>query len=93
MFTTLLQKGFHIYIWNVWNNEIDFIAEKQWNKVYIQVCYLLSDENVIQREYWNLRKIKDSFPKYVVSIDDMQLPPDDYWIKHVQARNLEKILQ
>ena len=93
VFTTLLQKGFHIYIWNVWNNEIDFIAEKQWNKLYIQVCYLLSDENVIQREYWNLRKIKDSFPKYVVSLDDMQLPPDDYWIKHVQARNLEKILQ
>lgn len=88
VFTTLLQKWFQIYVWNVWNNEIDFIAEKQWNKIYIQVCYLLSDENVIQREYWNLRKIRDSFPKYVVSLDDIQFPNDEYWIQHIQARNL-----
>ncbi len=46
--------------------------------MYLQVCYLLSDEDVIQREYRSLRSIQDSFPKYVVSMDDMGLPVDDY---------------
>jgi len=63
------------------NKEIDFIAEKNGEKKYIQVCYLLSSEKVIEREFWNLLKIDDNYEKIVLSLDDF--PSSDYkWIKH-----------
>lgn len=80
---------YKIFIWKLWKLEIDFIAEKEWRKIYIQVAYLLIDNQVIKREYWNLRLINDSFEKYVVSLDDIVLPIDDKWIKHLQIWNLD----
>ena len=92
IFMQLIQKWYKVFIWTIWSNEIDFIADKEWKKIYIQICYILSDDKVIEREYWNLRKVKDSFPKYVISLDDIKLPVDNYWIQHIQARDIEKIL-
>jgi len=51
------------------NLEIDFIAEKNNKKLYVQVAYLLNNENVINREFGNLEKLKDNFPKVVVTMD------------------------
>lgn len=92
VYTSLIQHGYSVFVWNIWDKEIDFVAEKEGRKIYIQVTYLLVGEEVIEREYGNLRLIKDSFPKYVVSLDDIALPIDDYGIEHVQAWNIEKIL-
>jgi len=49
--------------------EIDFIAEKQNDKKYIQVCYSLGSEAAIEREFGNLEKIKDNYQKMVISMD------------------------
>lgn len=50
-------------------NEIDFIAEKNGEKVYVQVALSLLAEKTIQREFGNLQKIKDNYPKRVVTMD------------------------
>jgi predicted AAA+ superfamily ATPase len=42
-------------------------------KKYIQVCYLLSDETVVEREFGNLAQISDHFEKIVISLDDLNL--------------------
>ncbi len=49
--------------------EIDFIANKGADKIYIQVCYLLSTDDTIKREFGNLERINDNYPKYVISGD------------------------
>lgn len=92
VFNQIFQKWYKVFVWTLNSNEIDFIIDKQWKKSYIQVCYSLSDDSVIGREYWNLQKIKDSFPKYVISMDDINLPVDNYWIQHIQAWNINDIL-
>lgn len=87
----ILQRfGYTIKIWRLKNNtEIDFIAEKNWKKIYIQVCYLLWSPETIQREYQPLETIDDNRPKYVVSLDDFSL-----WfrngIEHISLRDIEK---
>ena len=73
--------GYKVYTWNIWNLEIDFVVEKWKERKYIQVAYLISDKNVLQREFWNLLKIKDNYEKLVLSLDDM-LIKDYKWIKH-----------
>jgi hypothetical protein len=51
------------------NLEIDFIAQKNQDKIYIQVCTTLNDSKVIDREYGSLEKVNDHFPKFVLSLD------------------------
>ncbi len=53
--------------------EIDFICEKDGEKVYIQVAYLLASEETVQREFGAFDSVKDHFPKYVVSLDDIDM--------------------
>lgn len=67
----LLSNWWKIYVGEYNNLEIDFVAEKNGKKIYIQVAYLISDEEVKKREFWNLLKIQDSRPKYVLSMDDI----------------------
>ena len=64
--------------------EIDFVAERGAERLYVQVCYILANEQVIEREFHNLTIIRDNYTKYVISLDDMTL--NNYQgIKHVQA--------
>ncbi len=90
VFNVLRSKGYKIYVGYYGKNEIDFVAEKN-ELLYIQVAYLLYDEKVINREYGNLEKIKDNYPKIVVSMDDMELPSKE-GIKHIQAWKLHERL-
>ncbi|MCF6365364.1 MAG: ATP-binding protein [Bacteroidales bacterium] len=61
--------GYDITIGKHKDREIDFICKKNNEKIYIQVTYILSDKKVIDREFGNLLKIKDNFPKLVISSD------------------------
>lgn len=54
------------------NKEIDFIASKDDHKIYIQVAYMLPDDATVRREFGNLLEIADNYPKYVVTMDEMQ---------------------
>ena len=53
--------------------EVDFIAEKNDVKLYIQVSYLLASEDTIRREMESLLKIEDNYPKYIISLDEILL--------------------
>lgn len=70
VYIKLISEWYKVYVWEFSWKEIDFIAEKNWEKIYIQVCYLLSSKDVINREFWNLIKIKDNYEKIVVSMDE-----------------------
>ena len=60
-------------------------------KVYFQVAYLLSEQKVVEREFGNLQKIKNNYPKYVVSLDDLKFS-DNQGIEHIRAWELDQIL-
>ncbi len=67
----LRKMGYKVYIWNIGNKEIDFIAKK-WNEItYIQVAYIITDDTTRDREFNNLLAIKDGYPKMVVSTDPL----------------------
>ena len=89
VFNYLKSNWYKVYIWKLKNLEIDFVAEKKWEKIYIQVAYLLATEEILNREFWNLEKIKnDNWPKYVVSMDDFNFGSKG-WIKHINAWDLK----
>ena len=69
VFKELQARGYKISIGVIDQMEIDFIAEKQNEKKYIQVCYGLGSETAVEREFGNLEKIKDNYEKMVVSMD------------------------
>lgn len=70
------------------NGEIDFVAEKGGTSVYIQVAYLIADDNTMEREFGNLLKIQDNYPKYVISMNPMSRPQNYEGIKHLSLRQL-----
>lgn len=65
----LIILGYQVYVGKLDNLEIDFIGVKDNEKVYIQVCYMIADETTKEREFGNLLKIENSYPKYVISMD------------------------
>jgi predicted AAA+ superfamily ATPase len=69
VFKELQARGYKMSIGVIDQMEIDFIAEKQNDKKYIQVCYSLGSEAIIEREFGNLEKIKDNYEKIVISMD------------------------
>jgi predicted AAA+ superfamily ATPase len=62
----LLRRGYKICVGRVGEKEIDFVGEKDGEKLYLQVCYLLNDESTIKREFGSLLDVKDNYPKYVL---------------------------
>jgi len=73
VYLSLLNKGYNIFIGKLRDKEIDFIAENNKEKIYIQVAYILSDKNVIEREFGNLKLIRNNYKKIVLSLDDILL--------------------
>ena len=85
VFMELKRRGYEITVGKVGEKEIDFVAEKNDNTIYIQVCYLLASDETIEREFSSLEKIKDNFPKLVVSLDDFDFSRNG--IKHLNIRD------
>jgi len=69
VFLELKRQGYEVFIGKLGSFEIDFIATKNNEKIYIQVCYLLASPDTIEREFRPLLTIKDNYPKYVISMD------------------------
>lgn len=69
VYNELVTRGYNVNVGNIENGEIDFIATKFEEKIYIQVAYILADEAVIRREFDAYKKIEDNYPKYVLSMD------------------------
>jgi len=69
VFLELLSRGYKVQIGKLNGLEIDFIASKSDEQIYVQVAYLLHDEKTIAREFGALEKIRDNYPKMVLSMD------------------------
>ena len=83
----LLRAGYQVYVGKSANKEIDFVARKGTQRLYIQVTYLLTDEDTLQREFGNLLEIPDNYPKYVVTMDEMSSGGNYQGIKQVHLRD------
>ena len=79
----LLRRSYKVTVGKVGTKEIDFIAEKDGERIYIQVAYLLASQEVINREFGVYKQIEDNYPKYVLSLDEFNMSRNG--IKH---RNL-----
>lgn len=69
VFLELLSRGYDVKVGKTDDYEIDFVAYKGTEIIYIQVCYLLGSLETIKREFGNLERINDNYPKYVISGD------------------------
>jgi predicted AAA+ superfamily ATPase len=70
VFLEIKRRGYKIYIGKFGTKEIDFVAEKMGEKVYVQVAYKIENEETIEREFSSLLAIEDHYPKYVITMDD-----------------------
>ena len=73
VFNRLIMLGFDVKIGKFDDKEIDFVCSKNNKKIYIQVTNYLNNKNVIDREFGNLLLIKDNYPKWVISLDELNL--------------------
>ncbi len=79
----LLRRDFNVYVGKFKEKEVDFIAEKHNQKIYIQVAYLIADQSVARREFSILAGIQDNYPKLVLSLDSF-----DFSRKGIIHKNL-----
>lgn len=80
----LLRRNYKVYVGKKGDLEIDFIAEKQGKKIYVQVAYLLANEETIKREFSVYNAVKDSYPKYVVSMDELDFSQNGIIHKNIK---------
>ena len=69
VFLELYRRGFSVFVGQMEHGEIDFVAVQRDERIYVQVCRRLPEES--DREVSNLLEIKDHYPKYVVTLDEL----------------------
>ncbi|MDO5848635.1 MAG: ATP-binding protein [Methanobrevibacter sp.] len=83
VYLELLRRGYKVNVGKLYQSEVDFVAQKGSDKLYIQVTYLMADEKTREREFKPLTKINDAYPKYVLSMD-----PIDYEYEGIKKINI-----
>jgi predicted AAA+ superfamily ATPase len=84
VYLRLVQQDYKVFVGKIEDKEIDFAGIKNGSKLYIQVCLTLdNDETTAQREFGNLLKIEDNYPKYVVTLNDISIGQDKNGIIHM----------
>lgn len=71
VFSKLKDLGYNVFVGQMGNSEVDFVAELGSERIYVQTAYLISSNKVEKREFGNLSNIKDNYRKYVVTMDKM----------------------
>lgn len=85
VYIELLRRGYKVTVGKMADKEIDFVCEKQGKKLYLQVAYLLANEETIHREFDIYYSIRDNYPKYVISLDEYDMSQNG--IKHRNIRD------
>lgn len=87
VYLQLVYDGYEVKIGHLQAGEIDFVCTKKNSRVYIQVSYIIANEETRRREFGQLRKIEDHYPKYVISVTPFVRESDDNGIKHLGLRH------
>ena len=87
LYLNLRQKGFRVSVGKMGTLEVDFVASKDEEVLYVQVCYQLTPEN-LEREIAPLKQIKDNYPKLVLTLSDLMTGD----IEGIKVRNLVDFL-
>ena len=64
----LIRLGYKVNVGQMYATEIDFVGTKGDDTIYVQASYLITEESTFEREFGNLKKINDNYPKYVISM-------------------------
>lgn len=83
----LIRLGYNVTVGYLQKTEIDFVATKGEQTIYVQATYLLANKETVTREFGNLALIKDNFPKYVVSMDSLYNGTNYHGIHHMHLRD------
>ena len=87
VYNHLVRLGFDVTVGQLRVGEIDFVCTKPNGKrAYVQVAYLIADEETRNREFGNLRSIQDDYPKFVISMTPLVSKSDDNGITHLHLR-------
>ena len=76
----ILRRGYEVTVGRAGDKEVDFVCHRQGEKLYVQVSYLLASEETVKREFGVYDSIRDNYPKYVVSMDELDMSRNG--IKH-----------
>ena len=91
VYQNLVRLGYEVFVGQLQSSEIDFVCTKpNGEKIYVQVSYLIVNEETRKREFGNLMRIQDNYPKYVVSMTPLITNNDYDGIKHIHLRNFLK---
>jgi predicted AAA+ superfamily ATPase len=72
VYNHLLFRGYQVQVGNLGSLEIDFVAQRAGEKLYLQVALSINEPQTMEREFGNLKKINDNFPKMVITLDAFQ---------------------
>ncbi len=91
IYNHLVRLGYEVTVGQLIAGEIDFVCNKpEGQRVYVQASYIISDEATREREFGNLRAIKDNYPKYVISMTPLVGRQDSDGITHIHLRRFLK---
>ena len=90
VFQHLLRQGWSVKVGQLRAGEIDFVCTKPHQKAYVQVAYLITNDETAKREFGSLRLIPDSYPKYVISASPLLKRSDVEGVTHIHIREFLK---
>lgn len=83
----LIRLGYQVYVGQLQAGEIDFVCTKpEGQRIYVQASFIIAEQATREREFGNLRSIKDNYPKYVISMTPLLTKNDDDGITHILLR-------
>ena len=87
IYNHLIRLGYEVTVGQLQAGEIDFVCKKpKGQRIYVQASYIIADEATREREFGNLRAIKDNYPKYVISMTPLVGRQDSDGITHLHLR-------
>lgn len=89
VYLELLRRNYNVTVGKSGDKEIDFVCDRHGEKLYVQVCYLLASDETVKREFGAYDGVRDNYPKYVVSLDELDMSRDGIMHRNIRDFLLE----